>query len=286
MTHFIDGLAEIADRYDLFLLDQFGVLHFGQKAPDSTNEALRFLKEQGKTIVILSNTSKDVVYSAGRLAKWGIKPEEYDLLVTSGEIVRLGVMHRDFAPFNTLPGNKCFFISRAGDYQGFYDLGLEFVDDPALAEFVIMTNCDYQTRPLESYFPILEACRQHDLLMISANPDRVVIEGDQTFYGPGAIASRYEAIGGRVHYIGKPDTAIYDYTLKQLPPVPAKRTIMIGDSMGHDIVGGARMHFATCLTRTGAHAEAFRDHDDQQAVAMLERHYGVSPRYVVPKFAV
>lgn len=286
MTRFIDGLGEIVDDYDLFLLDQFGVLHFGQKAPSSTEEALRFLKAQGKCVVILSNTSKDVVHSAARLAQWGIPAELYDLLVTSGEIVRLGVQRRDFAPFDTLASNRCFFISRTGDYQGFDDIGLEFMDDPAQADFIIMTNCDYRTRPLDSYFPMLEACRAHDLLMISANPDKVVVEGDQTFYGPGQIAAHYEKIGGRVHYIGKPDKAIYDYTLNQLPPVAAKRTLMVGDSMGHDIVGGARMHFGTCLTRTGAHAAMFQEHGDHEAVERLSRQYGVAPKFVMPKFVI
>ena len=55
----LNGLAEIADRYDLILCDVWGVLHDGQKAHTAAGEALiRFLNlsaDRPRRVVLVSN---------------------------------------------------------------------------------------------------------------------------------------------------------------------------------------------------------------------------------------
>jgi beta-phosphoglucomutase-like phosphatase (HAD superfamily) len=53
----IRGFVDIADRYDLFLFDQFGVLHDGASPIKGTIELLDQLEKLKKTVVIVSNTS-------------------------------------------------------------------------------------------------------------------------------------------------------------------------------------------------------------------------------------
>jgi hypothetical protein len=47
----IEGIGGIADRYDLFLLDQWGVLHNGEQPHPAAVAAVRRLRENGKRII-------------------------------------------------------------------------------------------------------------------------------------------------------------------------------------------------------------------------------------------
>ena len=49
--------------------------------------------------------------------------------------------------------------------------------------------------------------------MICANPDIVIHRGETLIYCAGALARRYEELGGTVVYAGKPHAPIYDQAL-------------------------------------------------------------------------
>jgi len=68
----LDGLAAVADRYALFIIDQWGVLHNGEALLDGAIETMHALRERGKKIVILSNSSKRLGISTRRMAEMGI----------------------------------------------------------------------------------------------------------------------------------------------------------------------------------------------------------------------
>ena len=55
----IDGLQELPlDRYDAIILDQYGALHNGEALLDGVAAALERLQQDGRKLVVLSNTSK------------------------------------------------------------------------------------------------------------------------------------------------------------------------------------------------------------------------------------
>lgn len=54
----LSGLSELVDRYDVFVLDQYGVLHNGAKLLPGCADALQRLHAMGKKLIVLSNTSK------------------------------------------------------------------------------------------------------------------------------------------------------------------------------------------------------------------------------------
>ena len=58
MTVLAARLRDIADSFDVAVLDQYGVLHDGSEPYGSANDALGFLKKSGKPVVILSNSGK------------------------------------------------------------------------------------------------------------------------------------------------------------------------------------------------------------------------------------
>ncbi len=285
----IAGVSDLSDSYETFILDQWGVLHFGQTAPSFVIDTLTHLRERGKTAVILSNSGKSASYSRKRLTELGISGDLYTDIVTSGEMVRQGIQSGEGPVFKNL-GQNCLIISNNGDTSTVEGLDLSIVDDPASADFVLLVGCENHTRPVESYEPLLRACAAKSLRMICANPDMVAVEGDKTFYGPGQIAARYNDFGGVVHYVGKPHKPIFAWALSRVKEGLPSTTMMVGDSMGHDILGGAAMGFDTCLTMTGAHAALFNSTGGERdqinrAVDHMARQYGVRPTYVVPRFA-
>ena len=54
----LDGVASLADRYDGFILDIWGVIHDGKKPYAGVAEALGTLKARGKRIALLSNAPR------------------------------------------------------------------------------------------------------------------------------------------------------------------------------------------------------------------------------------
>ena len=64
-------LNELSALYDVFFIDQFGVLRGGEAAYAGAARALARLKAQGKTIVILSNSGRSGQYNAARLVRLG-----------------------------------------------------------------------------------------------------------------------------------------------------------------------------------------------------------------------
>ena len=50
----INGLREIEENYDIFILDQWGVMHDGKYAFPSAIVCVSFLHEQNKILIIIT----------------------------------------------------------------------------------------------------------------------------------------------------------------------------------------------------------------------------------------
>ena len=82
----IAGLDEVAERFDAFLIDQFGVLRDGKGPYPGAVDTLIRLKQAGKTIIILSNSGKRSAENDRRLAALGFDRTSWDWFLTSGEV--------------------------------------------------------------------------------------------------------------------------------------------------------------------------------------------------------
>ncbi len=117
--------------------------------------------------------------------------------------------------------------------------------------------------------------------MICANPDLEVIRGGVRVICAGALALRYEQLGGAVRWLGKPDPAIYAPVLAMLGTEPA-RTLAVGDSLRTDIAGAAAAGLDSCWVLGGIHGEALGD--DHGAAAAEAAAAGLRPVAVMPRF--
>lgn len=79
------GLQEVCDQYDGFVLDQWGVLHNGAVAYPGVDDCLKKLHQQGKKLIILSNSSRRAEPTLEKLPSIGIERSVFIGAVTSGE---------------------------------------------------------------------------------------------------------------------------------------------------------------------------------------------------------
>ncbi|NKB56032.1 MAG: TIGR01459 family HAD-type hydrolase [Alphaproteobacteria bacterium] len=281
----IEGLGEVADRYALFLVDQWGVLHDGESPHDGAIEALRALRAAGKKVVILSNTSKRLALTLPRMAAMGFGDDCYDHCVTSGEEVWQALKART-EPFYAALGHRCYLFSWDGDTRLFDGLDLTGTGDIDEADFILNAGTTSGTLDLSAYEPILQRAVVRDLPMICANPDFVAVAPDGSLaICPGATARRYEELGGRVDYRGKPHAPVYTKSLEHEPQ--ARPVLAIGDSLYHDIGGANRAGVDSLFVVSGIHggdldlAEGTLDPDRLDAVCQQE---GQTPTYAMTKF--
>jgi HAD superfamily hydrolase (TIGR01459 family) len=284
---FCSGLADIASRYRGFVVDQWGVLHDGARPYADALDCLARLREAGKQVVLLSNSGKRTAINRARLVEIGIAESLYDEGVTSGEATWQALAERK-DPFYAGLGDRCILWSRYGDRSVVEGLPLKVVERVEDADFLLLGGLEDAAR-LEDFGAALEAAAARGLPMVCANPDIVAVQPNGGFgMAPGAVAHHYEQLGGRVGYVGKPHRPIYEACLDALGNPPHAEILAIGDSMAHDVAGGAAMELDTALVMAGIHGRLFDPargaSANRAAMEQLALEYGVLPRWVLPSF--
>ncbi len=234
------GLSDIADRYDAFVIDLWGVLHDGERAFPEAVACLEQLQAHGKRVLILSNAPRRAESVAARNAELGIARELCDGVMSSGEAAWQHLARRDDPWYRAL-GRRCHHLGPARDRGMREGLDFDFVDDPAQADFILNTGTLDFGDSVARYDDLLRNALARRLPMVCANPDLEVIRGDRREICAGSVALAYEQIGGQVRYHGKPHPEIYEdcFALVDLPEgAPARdRIAAIGDSLRTDIAG-------------------------------------------------
>ena len=80
-----EGLKSIAENYDLFYIDLWGVMHNGIKLHEGAIFALRQLLEINKDFVLLTNAPRPIRSVKEFLDKMGMEKDFRDKIFTSGE---------------------------------------------------------------------------------------------------------------------------------------------------------------------------------------------------------
>lgn len=284
-TQPIAGLAEIAGPYDAFLLDLWGVLHDGVNAYPGALAALREMKAAGKVIGILSNGPRRAAAVAQRSAELGITPDLYDVIHSSGEETWLALAGRG-DDWTAGLGRRCLTIVPPKDSSLLAGLDLELAGSPARADFVLLSGTDRPEETVADYEAQLQTILKHRLPMICANPDLEVVRGNAREICAGAIAARYESLGGPVRYFGKPYPEVYERCLQALGSPPRQRILAVGDSLRTDIAGAARAGLDSLFVVGGIHRTeltASGSFDKARFAGLCER-WGAVPRYLTDEF--
>jgi HAD superfamily hydrolase (TIGR01459 family) len=249
----LPGLERLADRYETFIVDLWGVMHDGVTVFPAALDCLRRLKARGGRIVILSNAPRRAGAVAARNAELGIAPELVDLVMSSGEVTWRHLKDRPDPWYRAL-GRRCHQLGPARDLGMREALDLDFVEDPAEADFILLTGALDTRDRVEDYRAYLEDALGRGLPMVCANPDWEVIRDGRREICAGAIAKAYVRMGGDVRYHGKPDQEIYDACLTPLGAVDRRRVLALGDSLRTDVAGALGAGIDAVFVAGGIHA--------------------------------
>ncbi len=281
----LNGVSEIADRYDAFILDLWGVLHDGVTAYPGARDALESLKAAGKRTVLLSNAPRRASYLVEMMEGLGIPRTAYDEIISSGEVVWRNLRDRSKPGYADL-GRRVAFIGNDRDRHVYEGLGYEPVSDPAQADFVVVCGPVEFGDPLEMYRPVVAAFTGHMPPMICANPDRAVIRAGEVVVCAGNIADLYAEMGGTVLFVGKPDASIYDDALALIGNPPKSRVLGIGDAFPTDVTGCTAAGIDELLVCGGIHAAelgiAWGETPSTEALAALAARFAPQPVAAVP----
>jgi HAD superfamily hydrolase (TIGR01459 family) len=286
MEH-LSGFAPLAERYDGFVLDLWGVIHDGVNAFPHSVETLKQLRAAGKRTLLLSNVPRPNDAVKTMMNRMGIEESLYTGILTSGEAVRRALLDPPDLWWAEL-GSRVFHLGPDRDKPVFDGLPLTQVATPAEADFVLNTGPDDHRNPsdINEFEPTLQACAQHRLKMICANPDLEVIRGGVRVLCAGSLAVRYAELGGDVRSLGKPDPAIYQPVLQQLG-LPPNRVLAVGDSLRTDIAGAVGVDLAACWVLDGIHGAEFSQPGggfDTLAAEAAARRAGIVPVATLPRF--
>jgi len=283
----LPGVSALIDRYDVFVLDLWGVLHDGVAAYDGACDALMRLKGAGKRTVLLSNAPRRTDVLVEAMEEMGLPRASYDAIYSSGEATRRRLERRTDPAFAGL-GNRLFFIGHDKDRDLFAGLPVVETADPGAADFVLVCGPRDFGDPLSVYAPELDRLAETLPPMICANPDRGVIRAGKNIVCAGNIADLYAARGGDVAFIGKPDASVYDEALALIGTPDRRRVVDIGDGLATDIPGCRAAGIDAVLCAGGTNAAALGiahgAMPDADAVRALAARAGQAPVAAIPAF--
>ena len=278
---FLEGFAELAAEYDGFIVDLWGVVHDGVKPYPGARETLAHLRDAGKPVVLLSNAPRPSNVAQAGLRRMGFEDDLYTFLLTSGEATRRALANPPDAWFATL-GRRVLHIGPERDLPTLEGLDYQRVATPEEADFVLNTGPDDSfASDLAAYEEILVACRKAGLHMVCANPDLEIVRDGVHLPCAGALALRYESLGGQVRSFGKPDPAIYRPVLEMLG-VKRERVLAVGDALRTDIAGAKAAGVDSCWVLGGIHAEELGG--DRVLIRAAVADAGLAPVACVPAF--
>jgi len=283
----LSGVAEIAARYDLFILDVWGVIHDGIAPYPGVDEALRRLRADGRFVVLLSNAPRPSDNVGAQLATIGVPDSAYDMVLTSGQATRDALLARDDT-WHAALGPRCYHLGPDRCLPTIE--GLDLATDLGDADYIVCTGLfDDETETAEDFRDLLRPAVERRLPLICANPDIIVMRGDRLIPCAGAIAQLYEEMGGEVVRHGKPFAGVYDRVLAHAGCSDRARAIMIGDGFPTDIRGAREYGIDSIWVAGGIHADEVGYCDgqplDASRVAAVAAEAGERPTAVMPRFA-
>ena len=229
-----------------YLFDIDGVLLLGSEAIPGAKELLDSLRQRGKHVLFVSNTSsrsrEDCVQ---QFAQAGIEIDQEELFLASEETSQFIAKEK--------PQARACVIGSQGLFEELRKEGIDAQSadgvDPKSVDYVVVGK----DRSL-TYAQLTTALRaiNHGAKFVAVNCDPTVPGRGGLEPGAGAIVAAIAAMVGRGPDInmGKPSTLLLELAAEHRGLKPAE-CAMIGDTIEIDIVAGNRLGMTTVLVLSG-----------------------------------
>ncbi|MDR3179641.1 MAG: HAD hydrolase-like protein [Holosporaceae bacterium] len=285
------NILSLADSYDTFFVDIYGVLYDGISIYDGALETMQKLKSMGKKLIILSNTtqvSQDA--KLGYSQRGMFEGSHYDEMITSGEFLHYFLLNhpKEFSEKigSSITRVKCLFMGNNSIFDGAH---VSKVTDAADADFIYVgvPRASYGSVKMDDIFDgdelvdiedivnrnwynlhdgfgrkgfaefahALEACVSKNKVLVVANPD-IFAYGSINDSSKKVPIITQGCIGKYYEKLGGKVV----YFGKPYPGIfeyakqftnPHDRIAMIGDTPWTDIVGANNCNIDSILVMTG-----------------------------------
>jgi NagD protein len=241
-----------------FLIDMDGVIYKGSEPIPGAVEFINRLRDQGYPFLFLTNnsqrTNRDVCY---KLRKMGFNVNDEDIFTCAMATARYLASRKE--------NGTAYVIGEGGLLTELHNIGYSIVDDHP--DYVIIG--EGRTIMLESVDKAMNMILGGAKLIATNLDPNCPVGNGKYRAGCGAFVAMLEFATGRQAFsVGKPSPVMMRMARKMLG-LSTDETIMIGDTMGTDILGAGSMGFTTVLTLSGVTKEG----DLEQ--------FGYSPDFII-----
>ena len=222
-----------------FLLDMDGVIYRGSRLVDGSDQFIRNLRNHRIPFLFLTNNSqwsrRDVAHKLRRL---GVEAREEDVFTCAMATARFLAAQR--------PGGTAYVIGESGLVNALYRNGYTIAEDEV--DYVVVGEGRTMT------FEMIERgvrLVNKGARLIATNMDTSCPTENGIRPGCGAIVAMIEkATGCDAFSVGKPSAVMMRAARHELGLRTAE-TIMVGDTMYTDVLGGVQMGYRTVLVLSG-----------------------------------
>ena len=260
----IKGLRSIANDYDIFYIDLWGVVHNGINLHKDAIEALEEITNAKKQYVLLTNAPRPNNSVNLFLEKMGMKKEIREKVYSSGE-ASLSYLKKNFLD------KKFFHLGPPRDFDLFLDFKKDKTVEIKKSLYLLCTGLfEEQSDDLNYYRELL---KEHiNKKMICTNPDLIVDKGKKRELCAGSVALVFEKMGGEVVYFGKPFPAVYNQSIDN----KNKKILSIGVNLNTDIKGANLLNYDSLLISNGIHKNEIQ----KEGIDIVSKKYEAIVNYI------
>lgn len=273
----------IIQNYKAVFLDSYGVLKNSSGIIPGVQETIDFLHQKKIPFYVLTNdASRSPEQLIQRYAEQGLTGIHLDQMVTSG------MMTREYLQYK-VPDGKIAYLGTENAANYIEEVGLVTVPMHGVAEaeyneiaavaFLDDEGFDWQV----SINKTINILRRENVSVVIANSDKTYpISGVEVALATGGLAEIIEKVTGKqfIHF-GKPDGQMFLYAYGKLNQndqyISKGEILMVGDTLGTDILGGNKFGLHTMLTLSG-------NTTAPQAAEQIHTK-GIIPDYIVSSIA-
>ena len=271
-----DSFLTLARRFRAIFFDSYGVLKVAGGEVEGGPELIETLRDEGIEIRVLTNdSSRSQGNQATRFRELGYTSIRSSDIITSGMMAKLFLKEK-------ITSGKVAYLGTEASARYVLDAGCvavpvsEVTDPDEISGMVFLDDegFDWNT----DLNAVINLIRSRNIPTIVANTDYLYpTAGGRVALATGGIAKLVESVVGRkfLHF-GKPDTQMFSYAFEDInlsDSFAKKDVLMVGDTLGTDIIGGNKFGIKTCLVLSGNTSAKTYDQDIVRS--------GIGPDFVV-----
>lgn len=266
----VSNLGELADDFDVFLFDSFGVLNVGDTTIQDAPNRIATLRRSGKKIFVLTNAATlPIRENRKKYLNMGFDFTDHEIISSRAVLgTYLKICNKDMVWGVAAPPSSKI------DELPCNSIPLESADINTCDGFILLSSADWTEDKQDQ---LGNALASNPRPVLVGNPDLVAPREDAFTREPGFYAHNLsDRLGIEPLFFGKPFGNSFDEVFTRLEPMQDRtRVLMLGDTLHTDILGGFS---AGCKTALVANYGLMRTLD----IPLCIKQSGISPDYILP----